>query len=269
MSRRRKQDHHDNTERWMVSYADFITLLFAFFVVMYAISAVNEGKYKVLSESLESAFAPRDKQPVKPEDGNPETSNSIVEPPENTQVDPSPFELNPHPQGAATETGQEALDKMQNRLTQSLAPLLADDMVKVKKEEFWLEVELNAEMLFGSGSAKLREQGQKPLLNIARIVQSYSNVIRVEGYTDNIAVNSVAYPTNWELSAARSASVIHLFEREGVNPSRLSVVGYGEYRPVASNDTPEGRRQNRKVKLIIVADDAPEYVLDLVRGRKQ
>ena len=117
---------------------------------------------------------------------------------------------------------------------------------------------MKSKMLFESGSARLSRQALQALRKITRIIKPLTNSIHVEGYTDNIPIDTLFFPSNWELSAARAASVVHLFARFGVNPSRLAAIGYGEYQPIADNTTEEGRSTNRRIVLIILAKGARE-----------
>ena len=269
MAKRRRHEEHENLERWLVSYADFITLLFAFFVVMYAISAVNEGKYRVLSNSLEKAFKqPAVVRPINP--GEPARSLEVMPLGENPatqrnekQIE-SPVARNP---GAATGSADEAeLDGLQQELEGELTPLVSEQLALVTRKDFWLEVELNSDMLFLPGSARLRNKAEGLVVRLGGILGKYDNHVRVEGYTDNLPVNSVQFPTNWELSAARASSVVHLMEREGLNPEHLAVIGYGEHRAAYDNSLADGRRRNRRVLLIVLEKNAPAYLLDMARA---
>lgn len=244
MRRRRRQQEHENTERWLISYADFITLLFAFFVVMYAISSVNEGKYRVLSDTLGSAFSntSRTLEPI--QIGN-----------EGIAGDPGIFDAG-MPGSPIGNLGQIADD-----FEKVLRPLIDQDLISVSRDENWIEIEINTSLLFVSGSAELESEATPVLRRLAGILRQYPNPIQVEGFTDNVPISTWVYPSNWELSAARAASVVHLFNRNGVDPERMVAVGYGEYRPVADNTTSEGRRKNRRVVLVISADERERRLL--------
>lgn len=256
MARKKKAEEHENHERWLVSYADFITLLFAFFVVMYSISSVNEGKYRVLSDSLASAFKPsRDGLPIK--------LSSPLRPPiidrdiitmQRQQVNVK----NKYPEEAAgpkaTLKDKQNLDKVSAEIEKNLKSLIDKDQVKVVKNDLWVEIEIKSNILFTSGSAELSAAAIPVLHQIADILKPTDNQIQVEGFTDNIPIDTDEFPSNWELSAARAASVVHLFSRQGVDPSRLSAVGNGQYKPTASNDTAEGRRKNRRIAVVVLSD---------------
>ncbi len=234
MARRRRQDDPPNHERWLVSYADFITLLFAFFVVMYSISSVNEGKYKVLSEAMEGIFSQQDKS-IKP----------IPIGQENVRgVDAEGGEQE-------GETEKEPLARIADEIREEFSSLLGDGQLHVRANELWLELELSSNLLFPLADAVPRQEGFDIVEKIAKILAPYDNPIQVEGFTDNLPIRTALYPTNWELSAARAASIVRMLALDGVAPERLAAVGYGEFQPVADNSTAEGRAKNRRVVLII------------------
>lgn len=255
MARKKKPEEHENHERWLVSYADFITLLFAFFVVMYSISSVNEGKYRVLSDSISSAFDPS-------EAGLPIKMNSPLKPPiisrAMTSSDTSPSmqgqNLSAYGGVEASKEDKANLRKISARIKKGLSPLIDDKMVKVKSNDLWIEIEIKSKILFGSGRATLQSKAQPVLRDVARVLGDFDNQIQVEGFTDNVPIDTEDFQSNWELSAARAANVVHLFSRAGVKPTRLSAVGYGEFKPVASNNTAAGRQKNRRVKIIVLSD---------------
>lgn len=243
LRRRRLQEEADKHERWLVSYADFITLLFAFFVVMYAISIVNTGNYKVLSKSLEKVF----KQP--------EEAAKVLEP---IQVGEVPRTLEPPLLEAAQEAKR--LAKAADRIEEVLAPYIDAEQVAVERNEFWIAVEIKSGILFPSGSAELTPEADPILTKLAEIVRELpDNPIYLEGHTDNVPIQTQAFPSNWELSAARAASVVRRLIQLGINPARLAAVGYGEYHPVADNSTAAGRDRNRRVVLVLQASHASRY----------
>ena len=266
MARKKRHEEHENHERWLVSYADFITLLFAFFVVMYALSSVNEGKYRVLSDSLVSAF------------NNPQKNIDPIEIPDPVQAPsevligfPSPMSLNNQerppiiqkksepsepPPPVADSPDQKNLDNIADQLSLAFNKMIEKDLIKVNKNGDGIDVEINSSILFNSGSALLQPQAVPVLTEIARIVKDFPNALRVEGYTDDIPIDTPMYASNWELSAGRAASVVHLFSDERVDPFRMSATGYGEYRPIAANTTAAGRNANRRVVVMILAQAA-------------
>ncbi|MCQ4263673.1 flagellar motor protein MotD [Stutzerimonas stutzeri] len=242
MARRRPPEEHENHERWLVSYADFITLLFAFFVVMYSISSVNEGKYKILSDSLVGVFSQADRS-VKPIPIGEER-------PRTTEPDVS---LVDDPSGQSTP-GNPTLDPLEliaQSMRETFGELIANEQLTVRGNELWIEIELNSSLLFPSGDALPNDQAFLLIDKVAGILAPFDNPIHVEGFTDNLPISTDKFPTNWELSAARAGSVVRMLAAQGVNPSRLAAVGYGEFQPVADNSTAEGRARNRRVILVV------------------
>jgi chemotaxis protein MotB len=271
MARKKRTEEHENHERWLVSYADFITLLFAFFVVMYSISSVNEGKYRVLSDAIVAAFRhpARTLEPIQigelmrapmQSDKPFEHDKPVI------QLFKVPFpdkpveERSQEKQQAKPETQSEdnqTLDATSQHLAESIeaamADLVKDGLIEVRRDKRWIEVEIKSSILFSSGNAELSTQSEPVLRQLAETLRPLGNIIHVEGFTDNVPINNFEYRSNWELSAARSASVVHLFTRLGIDPQRMAAIGYGEFRPVDSNDTPEGRARNRRVVLVIMS----------------
>lgn len=286
MARKKKHEEHENHERWLVSYADFITLLFAFFVVMYSVSAINEGKYRVLSDSMVAAFRSQTKSIAPVQLGNPLRAPPIPNQDQNPAAPVRPGFI--PPLNAPVQTGspvtrgsaavaQAKLDaarastmtKMAKELEQALAQLIEKDLVNVRRNKFSMEVEIKTSILFPSGSAKIAPSAISTLEKVAVILSRYENPIHVEGFTDNKAIRTLAFPSNWELSAARAASVVHLFSSSGIQPERMAAIGYGEYQPIADNGTPEGRNANRRVVLVVLADPSARHLRDHSRESGQ
>lgn len=241
MPRRRHHEEHENHERWLVSYADFITLLFAFFVVMYSISSINEGKYKVLSESLVGVFSEPERaiKPIPIGDERPRT----------TEPDRSMIEDNPNSSSSAEPS--DPLHEIASSMRDAFGDLIAAEQLTVRGNELWVEIELNSSLLFPSGDAIPNETAFILIEKVAKILAPYENPVHVEGFTDNLLINTAQFPSNWELSAARAASIVRMLAMDGVNEGRLAAVGYGEFQPVADNATAEGRSRNRRVVLVI------------------
>lgn len=249
--RRQPQDDLHNKERWLISYADFITLLFAFFVVMYSVSSVNEGKYKVLSETLTGVFnAPqRSVQPVQVGDQPLRAPTSSPE-----DVIPPPVTEAPRNPQLDVESRTQALRTMADQLTMEFDELISQGVVSLETNEHWLELNLPNSMLFSSGDAEPHYDAFQVIEKIATVLRNRDNAVKVEGFTDNQPIRTSRFPSNWELSSARASAVARMLMMEGVEPERLAAVGYGQYQPVARNDTEEGRRRNRRVVLLISRD---------------
>jgi len=226
----------DNQDRWLISYADFITLLFAFFVVMYAISIVNEGKYKVLSDALGSAFG-----------GNPETPQA------SSAIDSLPLSgIIARKRAEAAKREKERMNTLARDLNNSLLPLIESGKVRVVQSGRGVSVEINASVLFAEGQAALGEESRDTLGTVASLLKNDPHAIEVEGHTDNVPIASTLFPSNWELSAVRASSVVRLFIDNGIAPARLTAIGKGANQPVASNDDEAGRARNRRVAVTIL-----------------
>ena len=300
--RRHKHEEHANHEAWAIPYGDLVTLLLAFFVVMYAISSVNEGKYRVLADALSSAFGgpPRTVAPIQlgatqirgsafdrpsmqtPDSKSGPSSATPVSSPAMRQVLDMPT-FGAVARKAADGTGNGAkgndsakventellgevegrnrqLHSLGRRIQQALSELVKQKLVTVRRGDSFLEVEIQSDILFASGSAAPSPVALSTVHKLADILRAEPNAVRVEGYTDNVPINTVAFRSNWELSSARAAGVVHELVDSGVSAQRLAVVGFGEHQPVADNATIEGRNANRRVLLVILAspqgDDA-------------
>lgn len=243
MARRRRQEEHENHERWLVSYADFITLLFAFFVVMYSISSINEGKYKVLSESLVGVFSEPERaiKPIPIGDQRPKT----------TETDKSLVDDEKATQPTIDAPGSDPLVEIADSFRDAFGDLINSEQLTVRGNELWVEIELNSSLLFPSGDAVPNDVAFQLIEKVAKILAPYENPIHVEGFTDNRPISTAQFPSNWELSTARAASIVRMLAMDGVNPGRMAAVGYGEFQPVADNASEEGRARNRRVVLVI------------------
>jgi chemotaxis protein MotB len=248
MARKKPEEDHENHERWMVSYADFITLLFAFFVVMYAISSVNTGKYKVLSDSLGSAFG-RDVP--------------VVTTPLNIPIGEQARQFSAQRRLLAVRREKEQMTDMARDIMKALAPLVKQDKVRVSQTSRGINVEISASVLFAPGDAKLTNESSQALEAVAAVLKNDKHAIQVEGHTDNVPIKNPMFASNWELSAVRASSVVRLFADNGIDEGRMIAVGHGSNQPVGSNDTLDGRARNRRVEVMIltgvpdVAKDVP------------
>ncbi|WP_373976387.1 flagellar motor protein MotD [Chitinibacter sp. SCUT-21] len=254
MARRKRPEEHDNHERWLVSYADFITLLFAFFVVMYAISSINEGKYKVLSNSLVDAF----KQPKQSAELLQPDRQTMPGAPPKLIVIPAPTMM---PDAGKYQEQTKKMQSMAGDFRSSLGELIDQGKVKVTQSKRGIAVEISDSILFDTGRAELQPESIDALAAIAERVKNSDNLIQIEGHTDNQPIRAGIFPSNWELSAARAASVVRLFQSVGVAPQRMVAIGYAEYRPIGPNDTLESRARNRRVTLNILADNQDEVAV--------
>ena len=259
-TRRKKNffDESDNHERWLVSYADFVTLLFAFFVVMYSISSVNDTKYASLSEALDEAFSKAHKV------------LKVVDP---IQIGSEPRTIQPIILDNPTTEEKKKQRKLSDEILKErrqllmvseqfedvLQPYVENDLVEVKRNDFWIELEMNSQLLFLSGEAELSAKAVPVLRKIAEVIRRMPNVINIEGHTDDVPIDTIEFPSNWDLSSARATTVVREFIRNGISPKRLSAVGYGEFHPVADNNNIEGRNKNRRVVLVLMSQAFARY----------
>ena len=301
MARRRRHEEHEHHEAWAIPYGDLVTLLLAFFVVMYSMSEVNDGKYRVLSDSLTEAFggtphasvsgsssAPS-LQPIQllPDEqvrrmiaaglpdhrlaavpaaraqmvgtASPAAAQSLQTAAQLPLAAPATSAAAPAPAAAGTAAdaqGQRELDQVTDDVSVALQSLIAAGQVHVRRYGSWIAVDISTDILFDSGVAQLSPPAVQALQRLAAALAPWPNAVRVEGHTDDRPIRTAAFPSNWELSAARAASVVHLFMDHGIAPARLAVVGFGQYRPVMPNTTTAGRNANRRVAVVILGRNA-------------
>jgi len=263
MSRRKKAAAHANHERWLVSYADFITLLFAFFVVLFSSSQVDKRKVGKIAVAMQEAFQQM---------GIFQTANSRVP---MVTADPLPAENIQLIENGKGMSGQGRMDSpfaklmpssfppkgmeaLQRQLTGALGPEIERHEVVLKAHREGLVISLREIGFFDSGSAELRPTSEDAVRRIAEMLSAQPNDIRIEGHTDNVPIHNSHFASNWELSTARATEMIRLFITHYNFPAtRLSAAGYAEYHPVAANQSAEGRAQNRRVDIVVLAT-APE-----------
>src|SRR5216684_5214621 len=270
MARKKKHEEHVNAEAWAIPYGDLVTLLFALFTVMNAMSSVNEGKFRVLSDSMIAAFhgAPKSMQPInvgskqpgkggdKPLVGVSPTALMKLNSQSTTGGDLTPRDPAVG-KGFAHENLPGALIRMERQVQNAMQALIDAKLVTVRRENMWLEIEINTDILFPSGSGAFAAQAEPVLDKLGEVLKPFPNPIRVEGHTDDRPIRTSAFPSNWELSAARAASVVHQFTKQGIDPLRLEIVGFGEFHPRQPNDSSEGRNANRRVVVLVLEEVAP------------
>lgn len=264
--RRARQTERLDHEAWAIPYADLMTLLLAFFVVMYAISSLNTGKYRILADALSVAFKGSSVQEEVLRQRPSGVSGMTV-----FDTSPSPGEGPPIPGGRppASAPPSESLNtgRIAMRVASAAEPLVMRDQVIIRQHPKWVEVEIRNDVLFASGSATLNPEAEKVLAQLAGTLRGFGNAIRVEGHTDDVPIQGGIYRDNWDLSAARAAAVVRVLVAGGLDPARFAVLGFGEHRPIQANDTEAGRRANRRVLLAILGeDDAAEGPYGRQRG---
>jgi chemotaxis protein MotB len=231
---KKKHEEHENHERWLVSYADFITLLFAFFVVMYSISSVNEGKFRTVSDSIKAAL------------------NPVVSPSSNLM----PFTIGQNKALALKPTIEEAKEPAVRRLRQIIRSLKSEthlEIIQLKElTNGDIVLTLPDTVLFRSGESVLRPEARPFIQAIGDVLIELDRHVRVEGHTDNVPISTVQFPSNWELSATRAVTVVRtLSEQYGVPANHLTAVGHADSRSITDNLTPENRAKNRRVEIVV------------------
>ncbi|MGB1303038.1 MULTISPECIES: flagellar motor protein MotB [Pseudoalteromonas] len=271
MRRRFGRSAHKNqhTERWLVSYADYMTIMFAFFVVMYAIAINKEENFQILSDSLEQVF---DKSArVYSQQGTGVDGTGIL----TDRVTPEDEllygeSINKEEQGPELLDGQsetsniqqkylgKPLDSLLTKLQSALIDEIRDGEANLELHQDWLIIELSSGMLFSSGSAVAHTRAKQVVKIVKDIIAPVDNYIRVRGYTDDETIKNEIFRSNWELSVARATSILVELEALGINSARMAIEGYGQYSPFAPNDTDEGRAENRKVVIALSKYGLPE-----------
>ncbi len=270
-------DDHLNHEAWVIPYADLLTLLLAFFVVMYALSSLNEGKYKEMATSMSSAFGgpPTSVTPIQL--GKTQVRGSDYDRPSAVQaasaasptISPTLIRALDRPliapQGQMGEIAKrraKQLHALSDRIQHALSELVAKDLVRVRYNSTYIEIEIQSDILFASGSATPSPVAISTARKIGEILRDEPNAVRVEGHTDNVPIQTAQFPSNWELSSARAAGIVHQLIGTGVKADRLAISGFGEYQPVATNDTTDGRNANRRVMMVILTESHGEAVVE-------
>lgn len=249
MIRRQSLDEDDKPDRWLVSYADFITLLFAFFVVMYAISTINRAKYDELSNSMGNAFSGvRDSSQqyinIKQSHGAQGVlakQKSLLKPLPLTRLYEDKIRRE-----------RESVTSMGIAIANKLAPLISQGKLRVMQDNRGISIDISDSLLFSQGSAQLSAAAGGILQEIAQLIKTGNRQIQVEGHTDNIAIHNDTFYSNWELSALRASSVVRKLSSGGIADVRLSALGFGSVQPISENQTAKGRAKNRRVSILIL-----------------
>ncbi len=243
MARRREREEYGSAGgheaagmmRWLLTYADLITLLMAFFIVMYAMSEVNTQRYALLSKALRLAF-----------NGRPSIIQTSSQIPLNNGRTPT----NQRPMVPA----QQSLASLYRQVQGMIKKHHLQGMVHVQVTNEGVAITFQAQILFASGSDRIRASAYPTLKDTAGLLGALSNSVDVRGFTDDVPIDTPRFPSNWELSVLRATQVVHFMIRQGLAPARLSATGFGRYHPVATNATAAGRQENRRVELVVLAN---------------
>jgi chemotaxis protein MotB len=249
--RRKKHSGHANHERWLVSYADFITLLFAFFVMMYANSQTDQARAQKIAEAFQQALSnDRLAQALSKLMGNPPKPGKPQ--PVSVQATQSSRPL-PAPEGEDTVQLLPSL----KQLNETLRKEIDAGLLEVRMERRGLVISLREASFFPPGDDRLNLTTLPTLEVIAREIGKHENPLRLEGHTDSIPIQTARFRSNWELSAARGIAMLELFaQRFGIGRSRMAIAGFADTAPVSGNDTAEGRSRNRRVDIVILNEEA-------------
>lgn len=226
MGRKKKDAPKIETPAWLGTFADMMSLLLAFFVLLFSFSSIQESKFQAAMASLQGALGVMDTYPTIPIHDN--------------------FEHVPDMQRKL-----EGVNKKVEELKKQMEALKKSDDVKVSRSEKGMAIRLDSKFLFDSSSANLKSEANEVLDGVFDSLKDLPNEVCVEGHTDNLPISSSQFPSNWELSVARASAIIRYFESKGMDPRRMKAVGHGEWRPVVKNDSPENRQKNRRVEIFV------------------
>ena len=275
MSRRKRRPGHASHDRWLVSYADFITLLFAFFVVLYASSQVDKRKVGKLALAIQVAFqemgvfqASTTEVPIDLSDPMPFSTAQAIE---NSQRTASLGRIASPPDGSpGTSRENGDLAQLQAELETTLTAEIRRKEIAMRREPDGLVISLREVGFFGSGSAQMKSASMPAFDRIASTLRQHDYRLRIEGHTDNAPIHTAQFPSNWELSTSRATEIVRLLiVRDGFGPDRLSAAGYADYHPVATNLTAEGRGMNRRVDIVILGQALKEASIAQVGTQAQ
>lgn len=268
MARRKKQKKNKGSDspKWMTTYSDLMSLLLCFFVLLFSMSTVSEEHFRQIAESMRIALAGSSAEGMTNHVGTSiadldlgEVDDDFSQQPDaQDEIDPSEFEVEDAEDEEAGLIPEEVHELYQTVMGYMEEEGLESD-VTISRDEEGVYIDIQEAVLFSSGSADITRDGQETLGSLAGMFDLFENQIIIEGYTDDVPIHSAQFPSNWELSTGRAVSVLrYLSESHGLEPTRLSAVGYGEYNPIVPNDSNENRAQNRRVNMIIVHDEREE-----------
>jgi len=231
LGKKKHDEEHENAERWLLTYADLITLLLAFFIVMYSMSKVDAKKFGAVAQALQAVLHGKGVEMLKGQ------GNLVVAPPD---------------AGGPMKIGD--LKLLQSQINKIARDMGLKDKISADMDSRGLVIRISESAFFDQGSADLKPEAMTVLDALSVILKSIPNHIRFEGHTDNLPINTPKFPSNWELSVSRATTCVRfLIERHAFPPEKISALGYGEYRPIASNGTFEGRAKNRRVDIVVLS----------------
>lgn len=236
MSKRKKKHEEHIDESWLIPYADLLTLLLALFLVLYAMSSVDQHKFQELKEALNSIFS-----------GG---VGMMVSDKGLTEMDNNPFQNNPPPNYV---TEDRTLRQSQKQMEAYLEEQGMKGLITTRLTDLGLMITIQDMAFFDSGEATLKPESVLLIEYIGTLLENVDNSIQIGGHTDSLPIRTSQYPSNWELSTDRASNVLQVLLRNPKqDPQRFCVVGFGQYKPVDTNDTPEGRQRNRRVEIMVL-----------------
>lgn len=236
MMPRKQEAEKENSERWLVTYSDLITLLLIFFIVLYSMSQINAQKFVEFSQSMAIVFGQTGRSGVL--DGG----RSVI------------------PSDHATYKQRHNMMNTREQIRRMIAQMGLEGKITVHEERRGLVISVKDTVFFYAGSADLGLRAREVISQVGSILSKLPNSIRIEGHTDNVPIHTAKFYSNWELSTARATNVLHyMIQSANISPERLSAAGYGEFKPVASNDTDSGRAANRRVDIVLLGDDYEKF----------
>ena len=263
-NRHKKAPEKENNERWLLTYSDLITLLMIFFVIMYAMSSVNAQKFMTLTQSLNAALDPNNKIPIQ------SLASSGLTTAANPTTGDHSTGYSPTPTPKITKTEQKQIQALMNenirfnnlykRLQNYVNQNGLSNSVSLYNQTRGIQITLRDVVLFQTGQDTLLSGAQQILLGLVPFLQSVTNPIVVEGYTDNVPIDTSQFPSNWELSTGRAVNVVHFLITNHLLPSRLSAEGFGQYHPVAPNTSSINRQMNRRVNIVILRKSIADII---------
>ncbi|HHY81546.1 MAG TPA: OmpA family protein [Clostridiales bacterium] len=248
MSKRRREEQNSSPS-WLTTYSDLVTLLLTFFVLLYTFSSIDAAKFKQLAVSLQMALTGRAGESIF--DGSPQPIGDLLD-----DVVTIPEATKKPVKDEASEDGLEILDKEIEKIYQIVKGFVEEEEleadVRLRVDRRGVIIDISDNILFDPGEAELKPESKLLLDKLTKLITAFDNNIIVEGHTDNVPIKRSKFATNWELSVNRATTVVRYFaEEKNIAPNRLSAAGYGEYRPIVPNDTPENRALNRRVNILI------------------
>ena len=264
MSRPKHAEEPENHERWMVSYADFLTLLFAFFTCLYAISTVDAAKMGQMVASMKASFGgqafSQGARTIATDSGGGISSSVLLKNPGVEKKSDNSAKNEQDKSAAKTVLNGDAdMGRFKRTLEAMFKEEIQKNIVRIHLERRGLIITLSEKGMFDSGSIEIKPEGKTNLDALATSLMTIGNYIRIEGHADNVPINTARFPSNWELSSARATAVLNrMIISHGMPQELFSVSGYGEWKPVASNDTADGRARNRRVDIVILNPSAAE-----------